>query len=321
MLSRSVLRTRRSLAYVKPCQFTRFNSSKTPSEKVFKEYEKPLESKEKQEGVDSFQDLKNKFSDKIQKVKVELNDPNQAEGLEKLAGREVYEKYLSKLQQKADELGVPVDELKNQFKDKIEEVRTKLGGVDPTEELKKLLETQEKQKKEDGTIKIRGLKDPNAPKLPYKVLDNYIDVAKARELPREDIIKIWTARFASNDRALHAVLTHLQFADLYVNAFKYPQFVLPLPKPHQDGYELEFVQWQFVGPETVNCMITTLAEYKLHGEYASPHTTLTFHLELANDKDLVLMNGLVDKESGLSMDEAHLLVSSTKVMKNSTLTV
>ena len=51
-----------------------------------------------------------------------------------------------------------------------------------------------------------------------------------------------------------------------------------------------------------------ISEYKLHGEYASPHTTLTFHLELAQDKDLVLMNGFNNKESGISMDEAHLLV-------------
>ena len=53
----------------------------------------------------------------------------------------------------------------------------------------------------------------------YKVLDNYINLSKAKELPRDDIIKIWTARFINNDRALHAILTHLQFAQLYTNAF------------------------------------------------------------------------------------------------------
>lgn len=310
MLSRIVLRHSRPLASVsRLIQSIRLNSSKSdPSEKVFKEYEKPLEKKETQEHVDDLQGLKDKFSDKIEEVKVKLGDSNVAQGMEKLAGNDIFEKYSKKLQQKAKELGVPVEELKLKFQDEIEKVRTQLGGVDPTDELHELLKKQDEEKKSDGTIKIRGKRDPDAPKLPYKVLDDFIDVEKARELPREDIIKIWNARFLSNDRALHAVLNHLQFADLYVNAFKYQQFLLPVPKPLQDGYELQYVQWQFVGAETINCMFTTLAEYKLHGEYATPHTTLTFHLELAGDKDLVLMNGYVDKESGITMDEAHLLI-------------
>ncbi|EER31129.1 conserved hypothetical protein [Candida tropicalis MYA-3404] len=310
MLSRVVLRRTSPLIRVsRQIQSIRLNSSKSdPSEKIFKEYEKPLEKKEKQENVDNLQGLKDKFSDKIQDVKVNLGDSNVAQGMEKLAGNEVFEKYSSKLQQKAKELGIPVEELKQRFQDEIERVRTQLGGVDPTEELQELLKKQEEEKKKDGTIKVRGKIDPDTPKLPYKTLDDFVNVGKTRELPRDDIIKIWNARFASNDRALHAVLSHLQFAELYVNAFKYQQFILPVPKPSQDGYELQYVQWQFVGAETINCMFTTLAEYKLHGEYASPHTTLTFHLELAEDKDLVLMNGYVDKESGITMDEAHLLV-------------
>lgn len=280
MLSRTVLRTLKPLNIVSitpRCQLLRFNSSKsTPNNN-------------------------NNNSNNSNPSQLDIND-------------EIFKKYSQQLQKKAQELGIPLNELRIKFQDKIEKVKLELGGIDPTEELKQFFE-HEKQKKQqnqndndDGTIKIRGIKDRNAPKLPYKVLDNYINLSKAKELPRDDIIKIWTARFINNDRALHAILTHLQFAQLYTNAFKYPQFVLPLPKPQQDGYELEFVQWQFVGPNTINCMFTTLAEYKLHGEYASPHTTLTFHLELAQDKDLVLMNGFNNKESGISMDEAHLLV-------------
>ena len=55
-------------------------------------------------------------------------------------------------------------------------------------------------------------------------------------------------------------------------------------------------------------MLTTVAEYKLHKEYAKPHTTLMFHQELSNSKDVVLMNGQVEEESSLTMDEAQLLV-------------
>ena len=71
---------------------------------------------------------------------------------------------------------------------------------------------------------------------------------------------------------------------------------------------MHFVQWSFAGPQTTHCMLTTLAEYKLHKEYAKPHTTLMFHQELVNSKNLVLMNGQVEEEAALSMDDAQLLV-------------
>ena len=72
---------------------------------------------------------------------------------------------------------------------------------------------------------------------------------------------------------------------------------------------MHFVQWAFVGPQTVHCMLTTVAEYKLHKEYAKPHTTLMFHQDLVGEKPgVVLMNGVCETESSLSIDEAQLLV-------------
>lgn len=55
-------------------------------------------------------------------------------------------------------------------------------------------------------------------------------------------------------------------------------------------------------------MLTSLAEYKLHKEYAKPHTTLMFHQELVADTGIVLMNGRVEEDVPLSMDEAQLLL-------------
>jgi len=51
-----------------------------------------------------------------------------------------------------------------------------------------------------------------------------------------------------------------------------------------------------------------LAEYKLHNEYAKPHTTLMFHQELVDETGLVLMNGQLEKDSLMTLDEAQLLV-------------
>ncbi len=55
-------------------------------------------------------------------------------------------------------------------------------------------------------------------------------------------------------------------------------------------------------------LFTHLAEYKLRAEYASPHTTLTHHLELADSKGLVLLQGGVVEGGGVSVEEAKWLV-------------
>ncbi|CCG25175.1 Atp11 protein [Candida orthopsilosis Co 90-125] len=226
---------------------------------------------------------------------------------EKTINAQVLNKYKKQLEQKAKDLGVSdLNELKEKFKDKIEKTKIELGAEDP---LKQVLEweKQQKEKSTDGSvINVRKI-DEKKEKLPFKVLNDFIDVDKAKGLPVDDIKMIWKHRFLNKERALHATLDNRQFANIYANAYRYPNFVLPLPKPHNDGYELEFVQWAFVGPNTIHCMFTTLAEYKLNKEFSRPHTTLIFHQEFSQDKDLVLMNGVSEKEGGLSMDEAQLL--------------
>lgn len=55
-------------------------------------------------------------------------------------------------------------------------------------------------------------------------------------------------------------------------------------------------------------LFTHLAEYKLRGEFSQPHTTITHHLELADDKGLVLLQGQVIEGRGVSVDEAKWLL-------------
>lgn len=56
-------------------------------------------------------------------------------------------------------------------------------------------------------------------------------------------------------------------------------------------------------------VFTQLAAYKLHGSFAQPHTTITHHLDLADEKGLVLMVGQVMPDVGVSVAEASWLVS------------
>mmetsp|Transcript_1054 Transcript_1054/g.1162 ORF Transcript_1054/g.1162 Transcript_1054/m.1162 type:complete len:303 (-) Transcript_1054:1364-2272(-) len=222
----------------------------------------------------------------------------------------VLQRYKDKLNERANALGLKdVDELKDKLKDDIEKKKKEFSAVDPLKELEEYERRQalEIQKNNDKTIKVRSPIDKNTPQAPYKVLNSYVDVEKVKDLPLKELEFIWRARFQNTERTMVAVLNNLQFASMYANAFKNPSFILPLPK-NEDGYEMHFVQWSFVGPRTTHCMLTTVAEYKLHKEYAKPHTTLMFHQDLSETKDVVLMNGQVEKESSLTMDEAQLLV-------------
>lgn len=231
----------------------------------------------------------------------------------KSTSEQILSQYKAKLNLKAKELGVQnIDELKIKLKDELEEKKKTFNQMDPLKELEEYEKRQsaEFENAKSKVIKVRSPIDKDAPKVPYKTMSSYVDVDKMRELPRKEIEFLWKARFISKDRNLHAVVQDVQFANIYANAFKNPSFILPLPK-NNEGYEMHFVQWSFVGPHTTHCMLTTVAEYKLHKEYAKPHTTLMFHQEL-RDQGVVLMNGQVETESALSMDEALLLVMNVQ---------
>lgn len=218
------------------------------------------------------------------------------------------ERYQEKLQKKAQELGAAsVDELKEKLKDEITQKKKEFNAVDPLKELEQYEREQAEKVKNNKANKDRGAIDKSVPKAPYKTLGSYLDVEKVRALPEKEVEFLWRARFQNKERTLHAMLNATQFANIFANAFRNPNFILPLPK-EGDGYEMHFVQWATVGPDTTHCMLTSLAEYKLHKEYAKPHTTLMFHQELVGDIGAVLMNGQVEKDAALTMDEAQLLV-------------
>ena len=55
-------------------------------------------------------------------------------------------------------------------------------------------------------------------------------------------------------------------------------------------------------------LFTHLAEYKLRGEYAQPHTTVTHHLEFAESKGLVFLQGEVQEGRGMSVEDGRWLL-------------
>ena len=55
-------------------------------------------------------------------------------------------------------------------------------------------------------------------------------------------------------------------------------------------------------------LFTHLAEFKLRGEYAQPHTVVTHHLEIAEEKGVVLLEGSVMEGRGVSVEEGKWLL-------------
>lgn len=137
-------------------------------------------------------------------------------------------------------------------------------------------------------------------------LDQYVDVEKLSRHSAAEIEMLWKARFLNREREFCGVIDAVAFARLYVNARRCPLFVLPLA--HADnGVELHYVQWHIVNSNTVYCLLTTLAQYKLKGEFSEPHTTLMLHADFLMEKQIVLENARFE-DNKITQSQSSLLV-------------
>jgi len=226
----------------------------------------------------------------------------------------VLEKYKEKLDRKAKEKGLSnVDELKEVYSDKIQELRKKAlvpGANAP-------LSAQQPPTPEKAASSVPYQAppppEPHIPKVPkskdgVKTLASFIDVDKTAELPDKEIEALWRLRHVRDPQSLCAVMQANTYDRIVKTARKHPQFILPLPREGQ-GAEIHFLQWTFPSPTTATVLFTHLAEFKLRGEFAQPHTTVTHHLDLAQrGKGLVLMEGRVGENRGLTVDEGKWLL-------------
>lgn len=224
-------------------------------------------------------------------------------------------KYKDKLLSEAKQRGLnSIEELKTQLKESIEKNRKEFSKVDPLEQLN----NYQKELTKKSNIKDNMPFDKNSTKAPFKTLDDYMKLEKLKELSKQECEFLWRARWSNVENSLNAVIPLEIFNKMEELAKSNPIFVLPLPranesreatnKDEQIPIELQYVQWQFVGPNTIHCMVTSLAEYKAHQAFARPHTTFEFHSELGKDQGIVLMNGHVEDKMNVSLLDAQLLL-------------
>ncbi|KAH8665229.1 F1F0 ATP synthase assembly protein-like protein Atp11 [Tricladium varicosporioides] len=223
----------------------------------------------------------------------------------------VLDKYKEKLTQKAKQEGLrDINELKEVYKDKIQNQKNASMPI-PT------VDVPPTSPPSPESLSSPFPPPPPAPQVPaakvpssnpgIKTLSSYIDIEKTRALPEKELEAIWRLRHAHDAQSLCAVIPLPVYKTLEATAKKFPHFVLPLPKEGH-GAEIHFLQWTFPAENTVTVLFTHLAEYKLRGEFSQPHTTITHHLELAEDKQIVLLQGQVVEGRGVSVDEAKWLV-------------
>ncbi|CCD25930.2 Atp11p NDAI_0G01540 [Naumovozyma dairenensis CBS 421] len=227
----------------------------------------------------------------------------------------IQQNYKEKLLKKAQEEGFQtIEKLQNHWKNIIEEKKKQFNKIDI---LKDLEEYQQKMSNNNATgfTKSKGPLPAEDKKLkvPFKTLGSYLQLEKITELSKQEIEFLWRAKWAATKDSLCAVVPVDIFNKMLGNAKANPVFVLPLPRvvgegKEPEGMELHYIQWQFLGSNTIHCIITSLAEYKLHTEFARPHTTFQFHLDLESEKKIVLMNGHVQTDMNVSVQDAQLLL-------------
>lgn len=226
----------------------------------------------------------------------------------------VQDKYKAKLDEKARKEGLKdAEELRNVYSDKIQRMRkeTIVPGVNaPISE-----QPPPTPQNASSTIPFQPPPPPepqNIPSIPksnspVKTLSSFIDVDKTAGLPPKEIETIWRLRHVRDGQSLCAVMQADTYARIAATAKKHPQFILPLPREGQ-GAEIHFLQWTFPTETTATVLFTHLAEFKVRGEYAQPHTTITHHLDLAETNGLVLLEGRVMENRGINVDEGKFLL-------------
>ena len=238
------------------------------------------------------------------------------------------DKYREKLLAKAKSQGFnSIEELKASMKETIDSKKKEMNKIDPLRDLEEYQRSVSSAHSSTGPQKISGtdsLRDVQSPEKPFKTLNDYLDLEKVKKLSNQEIEYLWRSRWSQDGNTLSAIVPKDVFLRMANNVRANPCFVLPLPrnvegtsseaqsmsKNHKEetGMELHYLQWQFVDSNTLHCMLTSLAEYKLHGQYSRPHTTLEFFTDLLEDKGLALMKGNIVPDSNIQPHDAQLLL-------------
>lgn len=211
----------------------------------------------------------------------------------------IKEKYMNKLQLKARENGFTnIEDYKTYITKNVK--KTNLNETPG----KNLFHNDKASKIEPEMLDFKSTDTKSS--TPFKTLDSYINLNKFKQLNNLQIEQLWKIRFKDS---ISAVVPENIFNNMISRIQKYPKFLIPLPHKQEEnksldpntntqGYDLHYLQWIKANNNMWYCLLTSLQEFKSNNEFARPHTILEFHLDLLDDKKIVLMNGsLQDKNT------------------------
>ncbi|KAL6851271.1 hypothetical protein ACO1O0_008399 [Amphichorda felina] len=291
----------------------RFLATTRPSQAILDKYQDKLNQKARSEGYSNVEELKSAYSDKINKLHskdaAEYNIP-QAPGMPisqpnrgPLPSQSQEGKGLPFIPQAPE---TPVTQ-PNAGK------QPPFGDSEPS--TPQAPETPVSQPNKDAPASSSGSataeaarRASGAAKPTIKGLDDIIDLEKSRELPDKELTAVWRLRHANSPNNICAVVPASTYKAMEEAARTAPQFVLPVPHESQ-GAEIHFLQWTFdAESKTSTVLFTQLAEFKVRGEFAQPHTTVTHHLDLLDERGLVLLQGQVMEGRGVQPEQAKWLL-------------
>ncbi|KAK2068995.1 hypothetical protein P8C59_003605 [Phyllachora maydis] len=223
--------------------------------------------------------------------------------------RTVLDKYRHKLEAKARAEGhADVAALKQAYADSMAAQRRSAAVTPPPPVLSSDSDSDQQDPRPAKRSTPPARQPPPARPPAVTPLSALLDLPKARTLPAAELAAVWRLRHAADPRSLCAAVPAATFAAMERCARAVSaQFVLPVPRGDA-GAEMHFLQWTWDAARTPSVLFTRLAEYKLRGAFAQPHTTVTHHVDLAADTGLVLMRGQVVEGTGVSVETARWLV-------------
>ncbi|GJE87872.1 ATP11 domain-containing protein [Phanerochaete sordida] len=244
-------------------------------------------------------------------------------------------KYLEKLQKRATEQGISVEQLKARLKDQeMAKRKESLAKPLPYQAPKAPEPTSAAgpQQSSSTTTAPSASSSPISRKdsSPVKPLSNILNLEKLVQTPHtaHQVELLWRAYHGSRSGGtgrgyLCAAIPLETYEKMASVAAKYPSFVIPVPREAPEGsedqraYEFYFVEWAFHGsppepaasvelftkpkpstnPQTSTILFTPLQEYKLRNSFATPYLALTNYTDLARSHDVVLLRGEITPSS------------------------
>lgn len=242
-------------------------------------------------------------------------------------------KYAEKLQKRAAEEGLTVEELKAKMKEQEKAKRKERLAKPLPFQTPKATESSAQSQQVASPAAAEAAAAPSTPRKdssPVKPLSNILNLEKLVQTPHtaDQIELLWRAYHGSRSGgtgrgylcAAIPVATYRKMADV---AAKYPRFVVPVPRDapeagaDQRAYEFYFMEWAFHGspadptvktelfqkpapsgnPQTSTILFTPLQEYKLRNSFATPYLVLTHYTDLAQSHGLVLLRGEITPSS------------------------